>query len=48
MMLIITNALDKSNEEVHSRFVDGLLGDWPAPRDTWRTEDGDLKMGLQY
>ena len=45
--VIITNAWDKSNKEVHSRVVDGLLGDCPAPIDTWRTEDGDLRTGLQ-
>ena len=34
-------------EEDHSRVVEGLLGDCPAPRDTWRTEDGDLNMGIR-
>ena len=33
------------HRRVHSRVVEGLLGDCPAPRDTWRTEDGDLNTG---
>ena len=43
----LTHGWEVSTEEDQSRVVEGLLGDCPAPRDTWRTEDGDLNMGIR-